>query len=93
MAPEPDPQKICIEDIAQALSCQRRLATLADQPPSVYSADDEMLLIETHSLLGSIPEEAIRDRRIPWEITDPLPPAEAERLFLERFNQLTASQR
>jgi hypothetical protein len=37
-----------------------------------------------------MPVEAIRDRRPPFEITDPLLPVEAERLFLSRFNELTA---
>ena len=61
-----------------------------DQPASVTEADDTMLWIEAHSLLGSIPEEAIRETRAPFEITDPLLPVEAERLFLSRFKELTA---
>ena len=61
-----------------------------DQPASVTEADDTMLWIEAHSLLGSIPEEAIRQTRAPFEITDPLLPVEAERLFLSRFNELSA---
>jgi hypothetical protein len=43
-----------------------------DQPASVTEADDTMLWIETHSLLGSMREAAIRDTRPPFEITDPL---------------------
>jgi uncharacterized protein len=57
-----------------------------DQPATVTEADDTMLWIEAHSLLGSMPEEVIRDTRPPFEITDPLLPVEAERLFLGRFN-------
>src|ERR1035438_4728072 len=157
---EPDPEKVCIEDIAHALSCQCRFgghsnkfysiaqhavlvsklcapehalwgllhdgseAYLVDvprplkelpefaayreaerrlqrviavrfglspeQPASVTEADDTMLWIEAHSLLGSIPDEAIRETRAPFEITDPLLPVEAERLFLSRFKELTA---
>ena len=49
-----------------------------------------MLWIEAHSLLGSMPVEAIRDTRPPFEITDSLLPVEAERLFLARFKGLTA---
>jgi hypothetical protein len=160
---EPDPDKVCIEDIAHALSCQCRFgghswkfysvaehsvqvsnqcapedalwgllhdaseAYLCDiprplkelsefaayreaecrlqrviavrfglppeQPASVTEADDTMLWIEAHSLLGSIEEEAIRDIPIPLEmqIVSPLLPAEAERLFLDRFKELTAA--
>jgi len=47
-----------------------------------------MLWIEAHSLLGSLPEGTIRERSIPFEIIDPLLPAEAERLFLSRFEEL-----
>ena len=61
-----------------------------DQPATVTEADDTMLWIEAHSLLGSMPEEAIRDTRPPFEITEPLLPVEAERLFLSRFKELTA---
>ena len=61
-----------------------------DQPASVTEADDTMLWIEAHSLLGSMPEAAIRDTRPPFEITDPLLPVEAERLFLARFKELSA---
>jgi uncharacterized protein len=60
------------------------------QPATVTEADDTMLWIEAHSLLGSMPVEAIRDTRPPFEITDPLLPVEAERLFLSRFKELTA---
>ena len=60
-----------------------------DQPVSVTAADSKMLWIEAHSLLGSMPVETIRDTRPPFEITDPLLPVEAERLFLGRFNELT----
>ena len=49
-----------------------------------------MLWIEAHSLLGSMPVEVIRDTRPPFEITDPLLPVEAERLFLARFKELSA---
>jgi len=48
-------------------------------------ADDTMLWIEAQSLLGSMPVEAIWDKRPPFEIMEPLLPAEAERLFLSRF--------
>jgi hypothetical protein len=61
-----------------------------DQPASVTEADDTMLWIEAHSLLGSMPVEVIRDTRPPFEITDPLLPVEAERLFLRRFKELSA---
>jgi hypothetical protein len=61
-----------------------------DQPASVTQADDTMLWIEAHSLLGSMPVEVIRDTRPPFEITDPLLPVEAERLFLTRFKELSA---
>ena len=60
-----------------------------DQPATVTQADDKMLWIEAHSLLGSMPVEAIRDTRPPFEITDPLLPVEAERLFVARFRELT----
>jgi hypothetical protein len=56
----------------------------------VTEADDTMLWIEAHSLLGSMPFEAVRDTRPPFEITDPLLPVEAERLFLSRFLELSA---
>jgi hypothetical protein len=49
-----------------------------------------MLWIETHSLLGSMPVEVIRATRPPFEITDPLLPVEAERLFLARLKELSA---
>ena len=45
---------------------------------------------EAHSVLGSMPEEAIRDTRPPFEITEPQLPVEAERLFLSRFKELSA---
>src|ERR1035437_4738778 len=61
-----------------------------DQPARVTEADDTMLWIEAHSLLGSMPEAAIRDTRPPFETTAPLLPVEAERLFLNRFKELTA---
>jgi hypothetical protein len=49
-----------------------------------------MLWIEAHSLLGSAAVEVIRDMLPPFEITDPLPPVESERLFLARFLKLSA---
>ena len=61
-----------------------------EQPASVTEADDTMLWIEAHSLLDSAVVEVIRDMRPPFEITDPLLPVEAERLFLNRFKELTA---
>jgi hypothetical protein len=61
-----------------------------DQPPSVTEADDTMLWIEARSLLDSAVVEVIRDTRPPFEITDPLLPVEAERLFLARFKELSA---
>jgi hypothetical protein len=61
-----------------------------DQPANVTEADDTMLWIEAPSLLGFMPVEVIRDTRPPFEITDPLALVEAERLFLSRFNELTA---
>jgi hypothetical protein len=61
-----------------------------DQPATVTQADDTMLLIEAHSLLGSMPVGAIRDSCPPFEITEPLLPVEAERLFLSRFKELSA---
>ena len=67
-----------------------RFGLSEDQPASVTAADDTMLWIEAHSLLGSMPVEAIRDTRPPFEITDSLLPVEAERLFLARFKGLTA---
>ena len=63
-----------------------------DQPASVTEADDTMLCIEAHSLLGSMPVEVIRSTRPTFEITDPLLPVEAERLFLARFKELTTPQ-
>jgi hypothetical protein len=56
-----------------------------DQPASVTEADDTMLWIDAHSLLGSMAVEVSRSTRPPFEITDPLPPVEAERLFLSRL--------
>jgi hypothetical protein len=64
-----------------------RFGLSSEQPASVTEADDTMLWIEAHSLLGSIPDEAIRETRAPFEITDPLLPAERERVFLERFKE------
>jgi hypothetical protein len=61
-----------------------------EQPASVTGADDKMLWIEAHSLLGLMPVEVIRDTRPPFEITDPLLSVEAERLFLSRYRELTA---
>jgi hypothetical protein len=161
---EPDPEKVCIEDIAHALSCQCRFGGHAgkfysvaehsvnvsklcapedalwgllhdasecyltdvprplkelpefaayheaecrlqrviaerfelppEQPASVTEADDTMLWIEAHSLLSSIEEEAIRDIPIllEMEITSPLLPADAERLFLDRFTELRGAR-
>jgi hypothetical protein len=66
-----------------------RFGLPGDQPASVREADDTMLWIEAHSLLGSMPVGVIRDERPPFEITDPLLPVEAERLFLSRFWELT----
>ena len=72
-----------------------RFGLSPEQPASVTEADDTMLWVEAHSLLGSIPDEAIRDIRIPpeMEIVSPLLPAEAERLFLDRFKELTGAHR
>src|ERR1035441_8982389 len=67
-----------------------RFGLSEDQPASVTEADDTMLWIEAHSLLVSAAVEVIRDTRPPFEITNPLPPVEAERLFLRRFKELTA---
>jgi hypothetical protein len=67
-----------------------RFGLAPEQPASVMAADDTMLWIEAHSLLGSMPVEAIRDTRPPFEITNPLLPVEAERLFLSRFRELNA---
>ena len=67
-----------------------RFGLSEEQPASVTEADDTMLWIEAHSLLGSMPVEAIRDTRPPFEITDPLLPVEAEWLFLCRFMELIA---
>src|ERR1039458_8706976 len=67
-----------------------RFGLAPEQPASVTEADDTMLWIEAHSLLGSMPVEVIRDTRPPFEITDPLLPVEAERLFLARFKELSA---
>ena len=67
-----------------------RFGLAPEQPASVTAADDTMLWIEAHSLLGSMPFESVRDTHPPFEITDPLLPVEAERLFLNRFNKLTA---
>ena len=67
-----------------------RFELAPEQPASVTAADDTMLWIEAHSLLGSMSEEAIRDTRPPFEITDPLLPVEAERLFLARLKELSA---
>jgi hypothetical protein len=67
-----------------------RFGLAPEQPASVTEADDTMLWIEAHSLLGSMPVEVIRDTRPPFEITEPLLPVEAERLFLARFKELTA---
>ena len=71
-----------------------RFGLSAEQPASVTEADDTMLWIEAHSL-GAIEEEAIRDIPIPleMEIVSPLLPADAERLFLKRFKELTATSR
>jgi hypothetical protein len=49
-----------------------------------------MLWIEVHSLLGSMPFEAVRETRPPFEITEPLLPVKAEWLFLNRFKELSA---
>ena len=66
-----------------------RFGLAPEQPASVTEADSKMLWIEAHSLLGSMPEEAVRDTRPPFEITEPLLPGEAERLFLSRFKKLS----
>jgi 5'-deoxynucleotidase YfbR-like HD superfamily hydrolase len=60
-----------------------------DQAASVTEADDTMAWIEAHSLLDSAAVEVIRDERPAFEIMDPLPPVEAERLFLSRFKELS----
>ena len=53
-------------------------------------ADDTMLWLEAHSLLGSMSVEVIRSTRPLFEGTDPLLPVEAEQLFLARFRELSA---
>ena len=60
------------------------------RPASMTESDDTMLWIEAQSLLGSMPVEAIWDKRPPFEIMEPLLPVEAERLFLSRFKGLSA---
>ena len=65
-----------------------RFGRSEEQPASVTEAGDTMLWIEAHSLLGSMPFEAVRDTRPPFEITRPLLPVDAERLFLSRFKEL-----
>jgi hypothetical protein len=67
-----------------------RFGLQEEQPASVTEADDTMLWIEAHSLLDSASVAVIRDKRPPFEITDPLLPVEGERLFLRRFKELTA---
>ena len=67
-----------------------RFGLAPEQPARVTAADDTMLWIEAHSLLGSMPVKAVRSTRPPFEITAPLLPVEAERLFLSRFKKLTA---
>lgn len=66
-----------------------RFGLAPDQPASVTEADETMLWVESHSLLGSIPEEAIQKIRPPFEILDTLRPPQAEDSFLERFKALT----
>ena len=61
-----------------------------EQPASVTEADDTMLWLEAHSLLGSMSVEVIRSTRPLFEGTDPLLPVEAEQLFLARFRELSA---
>src|ERR1019366_3376471 len=72
------------------LAVAARFGLPEDQPASVTEADDTMLWIEAHSLLCSMPFEAVRDTRPPFEITEPLLPVEAERLFLARLKELSA---
>src|ERR1019366_7883671 len=59
-----------------------RVGLPQDQPASVTEAGDTLLWIEAHSPLDAAAVEVIRDMRPPFEITDPMPPVEAERLFL-----------
>ena len=86
--PEFAPYREAVRRLQRAVAV--RFGLPPDQPASVTEADDTMLWIEAHSLLGSMPEAAIRDTRPPFEITDPLLPVEAERLFLARFKELSA---
>ena len=71
----------------------QRFGLPPEQPASVTTADDTLLWVEAHSLLGSIEEEFIRHEPIPlrMEIVKPLLPAEAEELFLVRYRELSGS--
>ena len=88
LLPEFAPYREAERRLQRAVAARFGLAP--EQPASVTEADGTMLWIEAHSLLGSMPEEVVRDTRPPFEITDPLLPVEAERLFLSRFRELAA---
>src|ERR1035437_9925269 len=88
LLPEFAPYREAERRLQRAVAVRFELAP--EQPATVTAADDTMLWIEAHSLLGSMAVEVIRDTRPPFEITDSLLPVEAERLFLARFKGLTA---
>lgn len=60
-------------------------------PDSVLLADNRMLLTEFRDLFPSTPKEILGIGVDPYpETLIPVPPDEAEHLFLERYKQLTA---
>jgi len=67
-----------------------RFGLSPNQPASVTEADDTMLWVEAHSLLRSTAAVANRDTLPPFQITEPLLPVDAERLFLSRFKELNS---
>lgn len=66
----------------------KRFGLNEKEPPSVKAADIQLLSTEARDLLGTLHSEwKMPCKPLPFKIV-PLPPKEAEALFLDRFNEL-----
>jgi uncharacterized protein len=68
----------------------RKFGLATEEPPSVKKADLQLLATESRDLMSPLhPEWHTQYKPLPFAIRG-LPPAEAEQLFLDRFDELNA---
>ena len=75
------------EKVMQEVICKKFGLSL-EEPPDVKLADTQLLATEARDLMAPLHPEWIQPvKPLPFKI-DPLPPKDAEKLFLERFKEL-----